>query len=141
MENAQVAVYLVYAGPRGHAFLDRALYLPKAWTDDPGRCAAGVPADVGFATKPALVTSLVDRALNAGVAVGWFAGDEAYGNDPTLRAHLRARGLGYVVAVARNHPLATGIEIRRLVDLAVRPDLTWQRISAGNGAEGRRYYQ
>src|SRR5207247_7622227 len=27
VENAQVAVYLTYAGPRGHAIIDRALYL------------------------------------------------------------------------------------------------------------------
>src|SRR6516164_10421262 len=29
-ENAQVAVYLTYAAPRGHALIDRALYLPKS---------------------------------------------------------------------------------------------------------------
>ena len=54
IENAQVAVYLTYAAPRGHALIDRALYLPSSWADDPGRLAeAGVPADVVFATKPA----------------------------------------------------------------------------------------
>ena len=55
IENAQVAVYLTYAAPTGYAFIDRELYLPKAWTDDPGRCAAaGVPDDVAFATKSEL---------------------------------------------------------------------------------------
>src|SRR5680860_414951 len=55
IENAQVGVYLVYATAAGHTFLDRALYLPGSWTDDPVRCrAAGVPEDVAFATKPAL---------------------------------------------------------------------------------------
>ena len=44
IENAQVAVYLGYAAPRGHALIDRALYLPKSWTGDPARCeAAGIP--------------------------------------------------------------------------------------------------
>jgi SRSO17 transposase len=53
VENAQVAVFLVYAAARGYAFIDRELYLPRSWTRDPGRCAdAGVPGDVGFATKP-----------------------------------------------------------------------------------------
>jgi len=53
IENAQVGVYLVYAAKAGHAFIDRALYLPKSWTSDPDRCrAAGVPDDVTFATKP-----------------------------------------------------------------------------------------
>ncbi len=53
IENAQIAVYLAYAGRRGHAMLDRELYLPKSWASDPDRCAAaGVPHDVEFATKP-----------------------------------------------------------------------------------------
>lgn len=85
--------------------------------------------------------TMVDRVLDAGVAAGWFAGDEVYGNDPTLRAHLRDRGLGYVVAVARDHQVATGIGVRRAVNLALRPDLRWQRISAGHGAKGHRYYR
>ena len=53
IENSQVAVYLTYAAPDGYAFIDRALYLPRSWTDDAERCAAaGVPDDTGFATKP-----------------------------------------------------------------------------------------
>jgi SRSO17 transposase len=39
IENAQVAVYLVYAAARGHAMIDRELYLPRCWTEDPERCA------------------------------------------------------------------------------------------------------
>ena len=55
IENSQVAVYLAYAAPRGHALIDRALYLPKSWAEDPDRCAAaGIPTKTGFATKPAL---------------------------------------------------------------------------------------
>src|SRR5436853_5021379 len=62
IENAQVAVYLTYSAERGHALIDRELYLPKSWTGDPVRCAAaGVPADVVFATKPALATAMLTR--------------------------------------------------------------------------------
>src|SRR3984957_938252 len=44
IENSQVAVYLTYAAPRGHALIDRELYLPKSWTSDPARRrAAGIP--------------------------------------------------------------------------------------------------
>ena len=58
IENAQVAVYLAYAAPAGHALIDRALYLPKVWTQDAyRRAAAGVPDRVEFATKPALATT------------------------------------------------------------------------------------
>ena len=52
IENCQIGVFLAYASPRGRAFLDRALYLPKAWAEDvPRREAAGVPQDVRFATN------------------------------------------------------------------------------------------
>ena len=58
IENAQVAVYLAYAAPAGHALIDRALYLPQSWTDDPDRCAdAGIPTGIEFATKPALAAA------------------------------------------------------------------------------------
>lgn len=74
IENAQVAVYLTYAAPRGHALIDRALYLPRSWVDDPARCAAaGILADVEFATKPALALRMVGAALDAGV--GGILGD------------------------------------------------------------------
>jgi SRSO17 transposase len=55
IENAQVAVFLAYASDKGRALVDRDVYLPRVWTEDRGRCAAaGVPAEVGFATKVAL---------------------------------------------------------------------------------------
>ena len=40
IENSQVAVYLTYSAKGGHALIDRELYLPRSWTDDPDRCAA-----------------------------------------------------------------------------------------------------
>jgi SRSO17 transposase len=93
VENAQVAVYLVYATDAGHAVIDRELYLPRSWTDDPDRCrAAGVPEQVGFATKPALATTMISRTLNAHVPAAWVAGDEVYGANPGLRAELEAAG-------------------------------------------------
>ncbi len=58
IENSQVAVYLVYAADRGHAAVDRELYVPRSWTSDPDRCrAAGLGEDTAFATKPELARS------------------------------------------------------------------------------------
>jgi hypothetical protein len=55
VDNAQVAVYLAYATTAGHGVIDRELYLPQGWLNDPAPChAAGVPAQRGFATKPEL---------------------------------------------------------------------------------------
>ncbi|HEX5204779.1 MAG TPA: IS701 family transposase, partial [Actinoplanes sp.] len=142
IENSQVAVYLTYAAPGGYAFIDRELYLPKVWTEDPARCAAvGVPDDVQFATKPALAQMMIDRALDAKIPAAWAAGDEVYGADPTLRKDLAARGLGFVLAVAKSHRFTTGIGTRKAIELAVRlPKSSWQRLSAGTGAKGQRWY-
>lgn len=142
IENSQVAVYLTYAAPGGYAFIDRELYLPKVWTEDPDRCAAaGVPHDVTFATKPALAKAMIARAMDAGTQASWVAGDEVYGADPSLRKDVAQRGLGFVLAVAKSHPFTTGIGTRKAIELAVRlPKNAWQRLSAGTGAKGERWY-
>ncbi len=142
VENAQVAVYLVYASRAGHALIDRELYLPQGCIDDPDRLrVAGVPAQAGFATKPALAAQMIGRALDAGVPAAWVAGDEVYGANPTLRAELQARSIGYVLAVACDHPVVAGGDTYR-ADALLRgvPARAWQQISCGNGAKGHRYY-
>lgn len=142
IENAQVGVYLVYAGERGHAFIDRALYLPKSWTDEPDRMAeAGVPADIEFATKPALARTMIARALDASVPASWVAGDEVYGADPQLRDDLQQRGIGYVLAVASNHRVTTSAGTATATALAsTLPGRAWHRRSCGAGAKGHRTY-
>jgi SRSO17 transposase len=143
IENAQVAVYLGYAAPRGHALIDRELYLPKSWTGDPARCrAAGIPDRVKFATKPQLARRMIARAIGARVPFAGVAGDEAYGDNGPLRAWLKGRQVSYVLAVSRDHrvPVGAGRAIGP-DELAARlPPRAWQRLSAGDGAKGRRYY-
>ena len=142
IENAQVAVYLVYASSSGHAVIDRELYLPRSWTDDPERLqAAGVPSEIGFATKPALAQAMICRALDAGVPAGWVAGDEVYGANPGLRAELEARQIGYVLAVACDHRVRVGGTTQR-ADALLRgvPARAWQQVSCGKGAKGHRLY-
>jgi SRSO17 transposase len=143
IENAQVAVYLTYAAPRGHALIDRALYLPRCWAEDPDRCDdAGIPETRrGFATKPTLAAALISRAVQAQVPAAWVAGDEVYGADPRLRATVRGHGLGYVLAVAANRrvPTAAG-PIRVDAIPAMLPTRAWQKHSAGVGSHGYRYY-
>ena len=142
IENAQVAVYLTYAASTGHALIDRALYLPKSWAEDAEcRAAAGVPDDVEFATKPALARQMIARALDDGVAARWVAGDEVYGADPGLRGELERRGVGYVLAVARDHQVSTPAgRLRADAIAATLPTTAWQRLSAGNGSKGPRIY-
>ncbi|WP_184729114.1 IS701 family transposase [Saccharopolyspora phatthalungensis] len=142
IENAQVGVFVTYASTAGHTLVDRELYLPQSWTGDPARCAAaGVPAGTTFATKPQLATRMIGRALDAGVAARWVAGDEVYGADPRLRAELEAREVGYVLAVACDAPITTAAGTLRADAVAgMVPSRAWQRISCGTGAKGHRYY-
>jgi SRSO17 transposase len=142
VENAQVAVLLTYASQAGHGVIDRELYVPRSWTRDPDRLrAAGVPDQVRFATKPALAKAMLARALDAGVPASWVTGDEVYGADPALRAWLEGRGIGYVLAVACDHPVVAGGATWRADGLRKRvPARAWQRVSAGRGAKGHRFY-
>ncbi len=143
IENAQVAVYLVYAGRGGHAMIDRELYLPKSWTQDPARLTeAGVPDGVEFATKPALAAGMLTRALAAGTPARWATGDEVYGADPALRTELELHQIGYVLAVGcdRRIPTAAG-PTRANVVAASLPRQAWQQLSAGAGAKGHRVYE
>jgi SRSO17 transposase len=142
IENAQVAVYLTYTTDTGHTLMDRALYLPRSWAGDQARRTdAGVPAEVTFTTKPALAAKMIRKAWEAGVPASWVAGDEVYGADPKLRRDLIALELGYVLAVAKNHQILTGIGSRKAIDLAVRlPARAWHWISAGHGSKGERWY-
>src|SRR5215213_1869501 len=66
--NCQIGVFAVYVSGKGHALIDRALYLPKTWTDDPARrTAAHVPPETVFATKPRLARAMIERTTAAHV--------------------------------------------------------------------------
>jgi SRSO17 transposase len=143
--NCQIGVFAAYVSHKGHAFIDRALYLPKAWTSDPVRMkAAHVPDTVAFATKPALAAMMINRAIDAGVPFAWVAADSVYGVGDVEKA-LRQAGRGYVLGVHANHwfgawnttPLIAG-EAKDIAESL--PAEAWQRLSAGLGTKGERFY-
>jgi SRSO17 transposase len=140
--NCQLGVFPAYAGPRGRALTGRELYLPRSWTGDEARlAAAGVPQGTAFRTKPQLLRLMIERAVAAGIAFRWVTADEAYGDNGPLRAFLEEQKTAYVLAVARDHVITTPAGRRRADGLAVTlPKGAWQRISCGNGAKGRRWY-
>lgn len=143
IENAQVAVYLAYAAAAGHTLIDRELYLPKGWVEDPDRrAAAKVPDDAEFATKPKLAARMLTRIVNAGTPARWATGDEVYGADPELRQSLPELGLGYVLGIGCNRTVPTADGPRRVDNLATALTCTgdWRRVSAGTGAKGQRWY-
>jgi hypothetical protein len=139
VDNCQLGVFLAYASATGRAFIDRELYLPRSWTNDPGRCrAARVPEQVGFRTKPQLARVLLERALDAGVPASWVTADEVYGGDPVLRCWLEDRGVSYVLAVKGTEPLGTVTQgSATAAQLAASmPVEQWVAASAGHGARG-----
>jgi SRSO17 transposase len=146
IENCQIGVFLAYAAAAGRTFIDRELYLPKAWTEDRERCAeAGIGPEVEFATKPELALAMIIRALDAEVPAGWVAGDEVYGQNGGLRLALEERNMGYVLAVPVNqHVIATidgrPADVRVDALSAAVPEAEWVRLSAGAGAKGPRIY-
>lgn len=143
--NCQIGVFAAYASRHGHAFIDRALYLPKAWTGDPARLkAAHVPADVGFATKPALALAMIRRAMEADVPFAWVAADSVYGVGDIEMA-LRRAGKGYVLGVNANSQFNSWIGKPPVAGTAaeIAGDLDpteWQRLSAGKGTKGERLH-
>jgi SRSO17 transposase len=141
--NCQIGVFASYVSSKGHAFIDRALYLPKAWTSDPDRLAAAhVPEMVTFATKPRLAVGMVARAVEAGVPFAWVAADSVYGVGE-LEAALRRCGKGYVLGVNATHWFgswnAETLVVGEAKDIAASlPDACWKRHSAGDGTKGER---
>ena len=145
--NCQIGLFLGYASAKGHVGLDRALYLPREWTDDRARCrAAGIPDDVPFQTKPQLALALLERALDAGVPAAWVVGDEVYGGDSKFRGPLETRGQAYVLAVRSTQAVSTwppyGPPAQHTAAslVAAMPGEAWRRLNCGEGAQDPRVY-
>ncbi|MFG1395270.1 IS701 family transposase [Xanthobacter agilis] len=143
--NCQIGVFATYVSSKGHAFIDRALYLPKAWTSDPARLrAAHVPETVSFATKPAMAATMVKQAIAADVPFAWVAADSVYGVGE-IEMTLRRAGKGYVLGVNSNHWFGSWSRERPMAGEAkdIAPTLpadVWRTLSAGHGTKGERLY-
>ena len=141
-ENSQIGVFLLYSSAKGYAFIDRALYLPEEWTQDRVRCReAGIPDDVGFATKGELAQQMLARAFAAGVPADWVVGDTVYGYDE-LRMWLEEQQKNYILAVPET-PLVWVQGRQQAVGLlaALLPEDAWVVLSAGEGSKGPRLYE
>ncbi len=143
--NCQIGVFAAYVSDQGHAFIDRQLYLPKAWTGDSARRrATHVPEEIGFATKPQLALAMIQRAITAAVPFAWVAADSIYGVGE-IELALRRAHKGYVLGVTGQHHFwswdadrdvsGTAEEIARAL-----PDEDWVRLSAGAGTKGPRLF-
>ena len=167
IENCQIGVFLTYYSRRGHTFLDRRLYVPEEWCQDPARRReARVPDEVLFQTKSQLAIQMLEHAWARGVPMEWVTGDEVYGDDTRVRDRIAQAGRKYVLAVSANTPvwrkrqpvvapgqgekgrprkeprLANGAaawEPVSAVVAALAPQ-AWQRLAVGRGEKGPRLY-
>ncbi|MFD1983381.1 IS701 family transposase [Mesorhizobium newzealandense] len=140
MANCQIGVFAAYVSRHGQAFIDRALYLPRAWTDDPARLAqAHVPAGTTFATKSRLALVMISRAVAADVPLSWVASDRVFGG-ADIEMALRRWYKGYVLSVNANHHFfcrnrfpegGTAEDIARNLD----PSL-WRSLPQGEALQG-----
>lgn len=137
--NCQIGVFAAYVSRHGYAFIDRSLYLPKAWTSDPVRMAAAhVPADTSFATKPTLALAMIRRAIEADVPFAWIAADSVYGVGEIEMA-LRRAGKGYVLGVGANSQFTSWVGKPEVCGTAVEiagglEPSAWRRLSAATAS-------
>ena len=165
--NCQVGVFLAYVSPRGRALVDKRLFLPQEWTQDPQRCAeAGVPvAEQAYQSKTEIARSLLRRAKAAGhLWAGWVTGDDAYGQEPDFREAVEKEGFLYVLEVPRHltvwpveptweqppyggfgrppAPRPRRAERKEIHErAAAKPSAAWQEITVDEGAQGPRTYR
>jgi SRSO17 transposase len=166
-DNCQIGVFLNYCSAKGHSFLDRRLFLPPEWADDPQRRqAAGVPESVIFRTKPQLALEMVAQAVAEGIRFRWVGGDSVYGDSPDFVQGVRQLQKWYVVdssADARvwteepnvipadqrprrggrpcTQPIVEGESSRVDAVVAALPANAWRRMSVGEGSPGPRLYE
>jgi SRSO17 transposase len=143
--NCQIGVFAAYVSRHGHALIDRALYLPKAWTDDAKRLrATHVPVETKFATKPQIAVAMIERALATNVPFAWVAADAVYGVG-NVEQVLRRANKGYVLGVKSDHVFRSWGKPELVSGTAAtiaetRPVKAWHRLSAGAGTKGPRLY-
>lgn len=101
-DNCQVAVSLSLANEHYSVPIGYRLYLPKDWSGDVKRRKQGkVPAEIEFATKPAIALRLIDEALVTGASPVTVVADAGYGIDTAFRDQLSDRKLPYLVGVTK----------------------------------------
>ena len=142
VENCQVGVFLSYVSSKGHALIDRKLYIPKEWFDDPQRCRkAGIPEEAVFETKPKMALEMIQEATAAGVLYRWVAGDSVYGDYRAIRSWLEEQRKCYVLCVSGKEYIWEGLKQTRVSDIVKNlANDNWVEASCGDGSKGIRIY-
>jgi SRSO17 transposase len=141
--NCQVGVFLAYASNEGVAFLDRSLYLPEEWAEDPDRRAeAGVPEEVAFASKIELAKLMLERAFAAEVPTRWVLADSFYGRSHEFRKWLEDLGRPYSMMVPKTNAVPLGGRKKKIERLVERvPEGAYSEVRPARDDGGRRPWE
>jgi SRSO17 transposase len=142
IENSQIGVFLSYASSKGYALIDRRLYIPQEWFDDPARCQkAGIPETAQFQTKPNMALEMIQEATAAKVSYQWVTGDCVYGDYTQIRSWLERERKCYVLCVTSKLRVWKGGEQVRISNILKNlPQEAWYEASCGDGSKGERLY-
>jgi SRSO17 transposase len=142
VENCQIGVFLTYSSTKGHSPIDRRLYIPQCWFDEPERCVkAGIPKTVKFQTKPEMALEMAQNALASGVAFRWVVGDCAYGDIREFRSWLEEVRKCYVLCVSgKEYIQIDGVKTSISNALKELDENLWFEASCGGGSKGERKY-
>jgi len=142
IENCQIGVFLSYASHKGHCPIDRRLYIPEDWINDPKRRnQARIPEAEIFKTKPQIALEMIKDATTAGVPYTWVTGDCVYGDYRDIRFWLENNGKCYVMSVSGKEYVWQGHnQIKVGSILKNLPDDGWICASCGDGSKGARMY-
>ena len=139
VENCVTTVFSAYVTGHGQAWVDFDVYMPARWACDlPRRTAAGIPADLTFATKPQLAMRQLQRLMATGLPAQWAAFDEVYGRSEPLRKQAASAGLAYAAIIPRDYLVTTPAGTAMRADAALT-NAVFERRSCGNGSAGPRY--
>ena len=99
--NSQVAVFGCLCNDKYAALVDTRLYLPRSWTEAPGRCdKAGIPYEErNFKTKPELATDIVRHQVELGVSFDYVGGDGLYGNNIAFARSIEDMSLVFMLDI------------------------------------------
>ena len=142
IENCQIGVFLTYASAKGHAPIDRRLYIPEDWFQNPERCLkAGIPETVVFQTKPQIALEMIQAATDAGVSYKWVTGDCVYGDYTDIRMWLEKQRKCYVMSVSGKAYVWRGYKQSSVGSILKNlPPEGWFEASCGDGSKGTRVY-
>jgi SRSO17 transposase len=142
IENCQIGVFLTYAGSKGHCIIDRRLYMPKEWMNDPDRCRkANVPESVEFITKPQIALEMIQEATAGNIRYTWVTGDCVYGDYTEIRTWLENNMKCYVMNISGKAYVWRGYKQESISSIIKSlPEEGWFEASCGDGSKGARIY-